>query len=147
MLNYVNRNKTFPRITGALAIMAGAFLLSGNANADADIDKICGKADERYEELFGATTPADGTVVIKLYDYTFCPPNLEIKKGTKVQFVNVDKRTSHSVWFKDKGDEESERFFPEESVEMFFNEEGEFDYLCGPHWESDNMRGTLTIVP
>lgn len=147
MLNYVKRKPTFSIVTGALAIMAGAFLFSENVKADAEIDKICGKADARYEELFGDAKPADGTVVIKLYKYTFCPPNLEIKKGTKVQFINVDKRTSHSVWFKDKGDDESERFFPEELVEMFFNEVGEFDYLCGPHWESDNMRGSLTIIP
>lgn len=144
MLNYVNSNITRLTIVGALAFMAGVSSFTASAG---DITKICATADERYEELFGDTVTPDGTVVIKLYKYTFCPPNLEIPKGTKVQFVNVDKRTSHSVWFKDKDDDESERFFPEESVEMFFDDVGQFDYLCGPHWKSDNMRGVLTITP
>ncbi len=144
MLNYVKSNLTKLIIVGTLAFMAGVSTFSAHAE---DIAKICATADARYEELFADTSIPDGTVVVKLYKYTFCPPNLEIPKGTKVQFVNVDKRTSHSVWFKDNGEAESERFFPEEKVEMFFDETGQFDYLCGPHWESDNMRGVLTITP
>ena len=150
MLNYVNLTLKNLKILGSLALLAGGstlFILPSNAAADEKLDKICAKADARYDELFADTLIPEGTVVVKLYKYTFCPPNLEVPKGTKVQFVNVDKRTSHSVWFKDKGDEESERFFPEESVELFFDEVGTFNYLCGPHWESDNMRGILKITP
>ena len=116
------------------------------------INKICAEAEIRYQDLFTniSTYSSDNnqknTVVIKLYKYTFCPPYLEITKGTTIQFVNVDKRTSHSVWFKDNGRDESDRFFPEETVEMFFNDIGEFNYLCGPHWQSDNMFGVLKII-
>ncbi len=138
-----------------LLISSLTYLSISTSFADSHIDKdiekinkICAEAEIRYKKLFpkiNLPKNTTDTVIIKLYKYTFCPPHLEVSKGTKIQFVNVDKRTSHSVWFKDNGDNESERFFPEETVEMFFNEIGEFDYLCGPHWQSDNMRGSLKI--
>ena len=73
---------------------------------------------------------------------------MTVKKGTTVRWVNVEKRTSHSVWFKAAGKAESDRLFPEEHVEVTFDlPPGEYPYLCGPHWEKEDMRGTVTVIP
>ena len=111
------------------------------------IKDICAKADERYKKIMGGSTDEPGVVIVKLYKYTFCPPNIEIKKGTTVRWVNVDRRTSHSVWLKQAGKEESERFFPEELWSYTFNEPGKFPYLCGPHWKQEKMYGHVTVTP
>jgi len=107
---------------------------------------ICAKAEGRYQEIFGDTRLPPNTVVVKLYKYTFCPVSLTVKPGTTVRWVNVDKRTSHSVWPKEAGIAESGRFFPDEFFEIKFDDEGEYPYLCGPHWEQEGMKATLKVV-
>ena len=73
---------------------------------------------------------------------------LTIKVGDTVRWVNEDKRTSHSVWFKQSGGEETQRLFGEEQVEMTFDgPPGDYTYLCGPHWEEEGMIGSITIKP
>jgi len=106
---------------------------------------VCAKADKRYEDVKGSLPSDEGYTIVKLYKYTFCPKELTVKAGTKVRFVNVDKRTSHSVWFKEAGQEESERFFPEEYWDFPTDAKGTYPYLCGPHWEQKDMVGTLIV--
>ena len=118
------------------------------ARAQSDETKaICEKAEDRYRELYSDMPIEEGTVVIKMYKYTFCPIDLEVPVGTKLRWINVDKRTSHSVWFKEAGKDESERLFPDEFVEMTMETPGRFNYICGPHGEQENMRGSLTVTP
>jgi len=107
--------------------------------------KICAKAEKRYAKLY-PDAKDDGAVIVKLYKYNFCPPNLTVKKGTTVRWVNVDKRTSHSVWLKEAGVEESERFFPEEIWEFPFMATGDYPYLCGPHWDAEKMLGYVKVT-
>ncbi|MBT3702515.1 MAG: copper-binding protein, partial [Alphaproteobacteria bacterium] len=52
----------------------------------------------------------------------------------------------HSVWLKQAGEAESERFFPEEQWEFPFITPGEYPYLCGPHWDQEDMRGFVRVV-
>ncbi len=112
-----------------------------------EIRQICQKAEKRYEKIHGAKPAAPDVVVVKMYKYTFCPGSVTVKQGTTVRWINVDKRTSHSVWFRKKGDEETTRLFSEEMVEMKFDlPAGDYPYLCGPHWQSDGMLGTVTVV-
>ncbi|MDV7341278.1 plastocyanin/azurin family copper-binding protein [Terasakiella sp. A23] len=111
----------------------------------AQASDVCAKADARYEEIKGDLPSDEGVTVVKLYKYNFCPKNLRVKAGTTVRFVNVDKRTSHSVWLKEAGEKESARFFPDEYWEFPFIEKGTYPYLCGPHWEKDDMVGTITV--
>ena len=108
---------------------------------------ICAEAEERYVELFGeASANAEGVTVVTMYKYNFCPAEIEVPVGTTVRWVNVDKRTSHSVLVKDSGEPESDRAFPEESIEFTFLVPGPQDYLCGPHWETQNMIGMVTVA-
>lgn len=134
----------FLAVAGLVLIMS-----SSEVFAAQDVEKtaaICAKADARYAELFPEAKPEKGVTVIKMLKYTFCPPNAVVKAGETVRWVNVEKRTSHSVWFRDRGEAESERLFPEEMVEMTFYGPGEFGYLCGPHWEQEDMIGSLTVI-
>lgn len=123
-----------------------AITLLASPGFSADTAKICAKADQRYAEMFPDAKEEPGIVVVKMYKYTFCPPKLTVPKNTVVRFVNVDRRTSHSVWFKEAGQDESGRMFPEEFVDIPFPEPGQYNYLCGPHWESDDMKAQLTVT-
>ncbi|MBT3990196.1 MAG: copper-binding protein [Rhodospirillaceae bacterium] len=107
--------------------------------------KICVQAKKRYDKLY-PDAKKGGTVTVKLYKYTFCPLNLTVKKGTTVRWVNVDKRTSHSVWMKEANINESDRFFPEEIWQHTFTESGAYPYLCGPHWKEQDMRGFVKVT-
>ncbi len=112
----------------------------------AKIAKRCAKAEARYVKLYGKKPTEEDVRIVMMYKYTFCPEVIDVKKGETVRWVNVDKRTSHSTWFKDAGKEEDARLFPEESAEMTFDfATGEFPYLCGPHWDSDDMIGRVIV--
>jgi len=123
--------------------------MTAHAGSDDDATrtkKICDKAEARYQEIYGKPSSESEAVIVKLYKYTFCPQQITVKQGTKVLWVNVDKRTSHSVWHKAAGKPESERFFPEEQVGAVIDfPPGTYDYLCGPHWEKEGMVGRMTV--
>lgn len=130
-----------------------ALMPAGIAGAQTapDADKtaqICADSAARYQELFGHA-PADepGVTVVTMYKYTFCPLTVTVSPGSTVRWVNIDKRTSHSFWFRDAGKPESERLFSEETAEMSFDVPGEYGYLCGPHWESHGMIGKVIVTP
>ena len=117
---------------------------AGEIEITEDRAKACAKAEKRYAKLY-PEAKKDGTVIVKLYKYNFCPANVTIKSGTTVRWVNVDKRTSHSVWLKQAKIDESERFFPEEIWEFTFVSPGKYPYLCGPHWKDEGMRGFVNV--
>ncbi len=128
-------------------LLPALLLLAAPAWAD-DTAELCAEAEDRYVELFGQPSSAvEDAEVVLMYKYTFCPVELTVKAGTTVRWVNVDKRTSHSVLLKDGSAPESDRLFPEESVDLTFLTPGPRDYLCGPHWETQNMIGMITVEP
>ena len=129
------------------ALLSVAIVGPGLANGD-EKEAICGEAEDRYVELFGhPSSEEDGVRVVTMYKYNFCPAEITVKVGSTVRWVNVDKRTSHSVLVKDSGEPESDRAFPEESIEFTFLTAGDQDYLCGPHWETQNMIGMVKVEP
>jgi len=130
----------------AFAAAAPARAGGGEIEITPERIKACTKAEARYAKLY-PQAKVDGTVIVKLYKYNFCPANVTIKAGTTVRWVNVDKRTSHSVWLKDAKVDESERFFPEETWEYKFENPGDYPYLCGPHWKEEDMRGFVKVEP
>ena len=140
------------RLGSVLAALSSAMFLMAaltgtDAAGDADRAKICDAAEKRYQELFGRSSKEEPVTIVKMYKYTFCPIELTVKQGTTVRFVNVDKRTSHSVWFKEQGKEESDRLFSEENVEIKMDfPPGEVDYLCGPHFEKEGMKARIIIT-
>ncbi|WP_170381884.1 cupredoxin domain-containing protein [Ruegeria atlantica] len=128
-------------------LLPALLLLAAPAMADGSAE-ICAEAEERYVELFGQPSSAvEDAEVVLMYKYNFCPFELTVKAGTTVRWVNVDKRTSHSVLLKDGSEPESDRLFPEETLDLTFLTPGSQDYLCGPHWETQNMIGMITVEP
>ena len=134
-------------IVAAFIVAAMALPSVAGATSDEKRQKICEKAEKRYQKLFGKPSAEEDVTVVKMYKYTFCPIQIEVKQGTTVRWVNVDKRTSHSVWLKEAGKDESDRLFSEEMVEITFDgPTGDYPYLCGPHWKDDGMIGKVTVV-
>ncbi|MDK9695317.1 MAG: plastocyanin/azurin family copper-binding protein [Siculibacillus sp.] len=130
--------------------MAGLTLLAAIPAAAQDVRlsaeeraTICAEAAQRLKGWLADHPAAPGTVVVATWREVFCPEAITVKAGEKVLFVNVEKRTSHSVWFKTAGRAESPRFFPDESFEQPVDlGEGDHDYVCGPHpW----MRGRIRV--
>ncbi len=117
------------------------------AVTDEERKKTCDKAEKRYQKLFGKPSAEEDVTIVKMYKYTFCPASVEVKQGATVRWVNVDRRTTHSTWFKEAGKPESDRLFSEEKVEMTFDlPAGVYPYLCGPHWKEDGMIGQVTVT-
>jgi len=132
----------------AVALALVVWALAGPAAAEEkDNTALCAEAAARYQEMTGHA-PGDADVpVVLTYKYVFCPQKLEVPAGTTIRWVNVEKRTNHSVWFKQAGRDETDRFFPEESVEQTLDlAPGDHTYLCGPHWEDHGMTGMVTIT-
>lgn len=131
----------------AIAALHGQSSSLSAAPSEAERAKICQQAEKRYQKLFGKPSSDEPVTIVKMYKYTFCPTVLKVKQGTTVRWVNVDKRTSHSVWLKDQGKEESDRLFSEEHVEIKMDfPPGDLGYICGPHHESEDMRGRIIIT-
>jgi plastocyanin len=143
-------NHHWLRIGAALlscAVVAGA-LDATAATPEEERKAICEEAAARYQDLHGRAMADEPVQIIAMYKYTFCPPKLDVRQGSKVRFINLDKRTSHSFWFRDAGRPESERYFGGEGSEMVMDlPAGTHTYLCGPHYEREGMIGEITIVP
>jgi plastocyanin len=142
-------NRTTPWAWGVMVFAALCLTSAGQAAAalsDAERAAVCAEAEERYRAIFGRSSKDEPVTVILMFKDTFCPPQLTVEQGARLRWINVDRRTSHSVWFKEAGKPESERTFPEEIVEMTVDlPVGEHPYLCGPHWEKEGMVGRLTV--
>ena len=135
-----------------VAVAALAALLPGVAGQrpavadEAPQARICAEAEQRYQSILGhPPASADGAVVL-MYKSSFCPPRLVVRAGQTVRWVNVDRRTSHSVWFKDAGRPDSERLFPADYTDMVIDlAPGEHRYVCAPHW-NDGMVATIMVT-
>jgi plastocyanin len=91
----------------------------------------------------GAARAAE-TVEVAVENRKFVPAEIRVKVGDTVKWVNREKRDNHSVWFREAGIEESERFFPGESWQYTFDKPGRYPYICGPHPE---MTGVVEVTP
>ena len=92
--------------------------------------------------LFSISGLAQTLVEVRIESYKYSPPEVMLKAGDSVRWINREKRTSHSVVFPAEGGLESERMFPDESWERRFDKPGRYEYHCGPHPE---MRGLIVV--
>lgn len=88
-------------------------------------------------------TPAWGDEVVQVVidKYQFQPRTVTVRPGTVVEWLNAEKRTSHSVIV--EGQPESERLFPGESFRFRFDRPGRFPIRCGPH---PDMMGMVEVA-
>jgi plastocyanin len=91
----------------------------------------------------GSALAANGVAEVRIENYKFDPPELKVKVGTTVKWVNNEKRTSHSVIWLGAGGFESERMFPGESYQRRFDKPGTYPYTCGPHPE---MKAVIVVT-
>ena len=137
-----------PSRTALLLTLAALAASTAGAVTPAEQEANCAEAARRYEEVYGKAPTAEQPPVVMMFKHTFCPVQLTVRQGASVRFVNVDKRTSHSFWFKDAGRPDSERFMPGEGTTMAMDlPVGVHTYLCGPHWEHEGMVGTIKVDP
>ena len=92
--------------------------------------------------VMGMPEPAENNLVT-IYKMKFIPPEITIKRGETVRWLNREKRQYHSVWFEKYGDPEPDYLFPDEAYTRAFDSAGSFDYRCGPHPE---MIGVVHVV-
>jgi plastocyanin len=137
--------RTLAFITIGILAGAASAALAQEVPVDAELEEVCAEAEKRFVDQ-GGTRPA-GKVTVLMYKYRFCPPNVTVKAGTTVRWINVDKRTSHSVWLKEAGVEESPRMFNFETWEFPFVTPGKYPYICGPHGVEEKMVGHVTVTP
>lgn len=83
---------------------------------------------------------AEESVRVVIDKYRFEPQALTVAPGTTVEWVNQEKRTSHSVLI--DGHPESDRLFPGETFRFRFDQPGSYAYHCGPH---PAMTGTVEV--
>ncbi len=137
------------RLRCCTILLTCAAVLGAATSAMAQDEKqitLCADAEARYVEMFGHPSSWEtGVQVVTMYKYSFCPAHITVPVGTTLRWVNVDKRNSHSVIV--PGRPESERAFPEEIIEFTFLVPGDQRYLCGPHWESNDMFAMVTVEP
>jgi plastocyanin len=130
-----------------LACAAALSNAQASALSESERAEICTEAAGRYRDIFGRNAKDEPFVVVMMFKDNFCPSSITVPQGTKVRWVTVDKRTSHSVWFKEAGKPESDRAFAGETVDLIVDwPPGEYPYLCGPHWEKEGMVGRLTVT-
>ncbi len=144
-------NRRWLRLGAALFAFATAATAPGAPAAATSADEqkvVCEEAAGRYRELYGKAMTDEPVQIIAMYKYTFCPPKLDVRQGSKVRFINLDKRTTHSFWFRDAGRPESDRYFGGEGADMVMDlPAGTHTYLCGPHYEREGMIGEINVVP
>lgn len=134
-------------VATALMVGLGCLPAAGASLTEADRQAICAEAEGRYRDISGRSPKDEPFVVILMFKDTFCPSHVTVKQGSKLRWVNVDRRTSHSVWFKEADRPESDRVFSEETIDMTVDfPPGDYPYLCGPHWKSEGMIGRLTVI-
>ena len=111
-----------------------------------EADALCAEAAGRYRDIFSREAASEPVATVLMYKYRCCPAEVRIRAGDRLRYVNVDRRTSHSVWLKDAGQAESERVFSEGIIDIDTRlPVGEHAVLCGPHWQSDHMVGKIIV--
>lgn len=75
----------------------------------------------------------DNVVVVEIMGFNFSPQKITIAAGTRVRWINKEKRQYHSIWFEKNGETESDYLFPNEQYEKKFMKPGSYPYRCGPH--------------
>lgn len=91
--------------------------------------------------LAGPAWGQDAVVRVVIDKYRFEPVAVSVVPGTVVEWVNAEKRTSHSVIV--QGQPESDRLFPGEAYRFRFDEPGRYVIRCGPH---PDMMGTVEVT-
>jgi len=87
-------------------------------------------------------TPAVEEVVINIKNFSFNPPTITVKKGTKVTWINSD-GVRHSVVSSGNNLFNSPLISQGQSFSFVFTDALSVDYYCGPH---PTMKGKIIVI-
>ena len=79
---------------------------------------------------------------ISIDNFTFTPPELTVKAGTTIKWVNRDD-IPHTIVDKEKAFR-SKALDTDDSYTFTFSQAGSFDYFCGLH---PHMVGKIIVTP
>jgi plastocyanin len=140
VLNHENV-RALMRIFGILLLALAVPLLSHADNHHA----AHGGAHPPTDTTFETQPPQDkdGTVIISIKNFQYIPAHFQVSVGTRVRWLNEEKRQFHNVWFEQLEAEAPPYFFPGEFYERVFDTPGEFSYHCSPH---PQMTGLVLVI-
>ena len=92
--------------------------------------------------ILAATEVRADEAVIHIENFTFNPPELTVKPGTTVTWINADD-IPHSV-VEEKAKFRSHVLDSDERFSTTFADAGELSYFCGLH---PHMRGKIIVTP
>ncbi|WP_052476348.1 plastocyanin/azurin family copper-binding protein [Cohnella kolymensis] len=94
----------------------------------------------------GTTTgkAAPAKVTIEMKNYAFTIPNITVKPGTAIEFINRDELMSHNA-VAVNGAFKTAMLETGKSATITLDKEGVYEYYCEPH--SKSMKGTITVKP
>jgi plastocyanin len=87
-------------------------------------------------------TPAANSAEVKIDDFTYSPPTLVIRPGTRVTWTNADD-DAHTVVEKDRKFKSS-ALDTNDTFSQTFTEPGEYEYFCSLH---PRMVGKIVVKP
>ncbi len=126
----INKNLRFTIAVAAVMLMAAGCNNNNNSTSQT--------APQTNGQASTQTQP--DTVLIQ--DFNFQTPQLAVKKGTTVTWMNKDSARHNVVGDNGKGPQ-SELLSQGQSYTYTFNEAGSFSYKCEPH---PYMKGTVTVT-
>ena len=96
------------------------------------------------DESQSTKTQTAETSTVEIKDSAYVPAKIQVKKGTKVTWTNMD-NIQHDVTPDDESDafQGSELLSKGESYSVTFNTVGTYTYHCTPH---PFMKGTVEVV-
>jgi len=92
--------------------------------------------------ILAATEVRADEAVVRIENFTFNPPELTVKPGTTVTWINADD-IPHSV-VEEKAKFRSHVLDSDERFSTTFADAGELSYFCGLH---PHMRGKIIVTP
>jgi plastocyanin len=93
--------------------------------------------------LFASTAGAQGkTTTVNIKDFAFHPSKITVAPGTKVKWVNKDKKAHTATSTQPHGAFDSGKLKQGESYSFKFKHPGTYKYHCKIHPE---MKGTVTV--
>lgn len=125
-------------VVSGIVLLGGLFFMFKPSTENASSSNTQPTQAEETTEVKDFTNQKE--VNLEIINYTFTPPTIKIRPGTKVTWTNRDTVKHNAI--ADDGSFKTELVGKDESVSVTFDTAGTFPYYCGPH---PSMRGIVIV--